>query len=335
MHSPVRTRSQAAATAAAEPDLFHQGNTEMSVIEENVPRTSGTSRVTEAAALQAVMEQLRWLREEREKDRQELTALRQRSELSGNNNCDRYKPDNFDGSVPFREFMCQFELIARANFWDGVSKAVNLAASLRGKARSVLEGLQENFSFEQLRSRLELRFGEKGSFQNLYAQFINRKQKVGEDVATYGFELERLVQLAYPECSREVRDKIACAQFIVGLIDKFIRDTLQLEGVISLGVAIERAETIRSIRENGFSEHTVAPRESRNFYKGAMLFGGKTRESVNYKGKGFSFPRKGYGRVMGNSGERNQQGNQQECWNCGERGHFRNECPQSVPRREN
>jgi len=41
-----------------------------------------------------------------------------------------------------------------------------------------------------------------------------------------GTDLERLVRLAYPECSPKVRDKIACAQFISALTDGFIKRTL-------------------------------------------------------------------------------------------------------------
>lgn len=70
-----------------------------------------------------------------------------------------------------REYFCRFELIARANGWNENFKAINLAANLRGKARTVLRGIEENFSYEQLRLKLELRFGEQGQFQNYYIQF--------------------------------------------------------------------------------------------------------------------------------------------------------------------
>lgn len=49
------------------------------------------------------------------------------------------KSDIFDGTVSLREYMGQFELIARANGWDDNLKAVFLAANLRGRARSVLD----------------------------------------------------------------------------------------------------------------------------------------------------------------------------------------------------
>ncbi|KAL6264200.1 hypothetical protein P5V15_004282 [Pogonomyrmex californicus] len=85
----------------------------------------------------------------------------------------------------------------------------------------------ENSQYNELVSRLELRFEEKLSAKNYYMQFINRKQKFGEDLAVLGLDLELLSRLAYPECSPGVQDKIACSQFIVALADGFIKQTLQ------------------------------------------------------------------------------------------------------------
>lgn len=88
--------------------------------------------------------------------------------------------------------------------------------------------------------------------QTYYTQFTNRKQRNLEDLATLGSDLERLSRLAYPECSHEVRDKIACAQFIAALSDGFFKRTLQLEGNISLRVSVQRAKAIKEIRDDNF-----------------------------------------------------------------------------------
>lgn len=69
------------------------------------------------------------------------------------------KPDVFDRTVLLREYFAHFNLIADANNWNGSMKAVALATNLRGKARSVLDGIEGNFNFQQIRSKLELRFG--------------------------------------------------------------------------------------------------------------------------------------------------------------------------------
>jgi len=96
-----------------------------------------------------------------------------------------------------------------------------LVSCLRGKAQVVLESVQnlESLSFDELKSRLELRFGETHLSQNYYSQFTNRRQKFGEEIASFGSDLERLARLAYPECSQTIQDKIACAQFVSALSD--------------------------------------------------------------------------------------------------------------------
>jgi len=55
----------------------------------------------------------------------------------------KLKPDVFDGDVPLREFLPQFEFIANANDWSDSVKTVALAACLRGRTRSLLDGIAE------------------------------------------------------------------------------------------------------------------------------------------------------------------------------------------------
>lgn len=99
----------------------------------------------------------------------------------------KFKPDTFDGTAPFREFVSQFEMIARVNRWDDATKAVALASSLRGKARSILESVEDldSVGYSELKSKLELRFDEGGLSQDYYSQFTGRRQRFGEDFATF------------------------------------------------------------------------------------------------------------------------------------------------------
>jgi len=144
----------------------------------------------EAVTLQAAMREIRELREERQRMRadfeaqlqerdSELRRLEERRrqeqhflQLSPSNNSNviprernelgyKLKPDNYDGSVPLHEFITQFNFVARANAWADSAKTIALATCLRGKARSVLDGIFEieNLRFELI-SKLELRFGE-------------------------------------------------------------------------------------------------------------------------------------------------------------------------------
>ncbi|KAL6260869.1 hypothetical protein P5V15_008398 [Pogonomyrmex californicus] len=133
--------------------------------------------------LRLTLEELRSLREERVRREMETSSMPGPQEeisqrpISGqsfpfsNFSSDlKLKPDTYDGSVPLREYLTQFNLIARANNLGNTEKAVVLASCLRGKARAILEGGTdfENSQFENLVASLELRFGENLSSQNYY-----------------------------------------------------------------------------------------------------------------------------------------------------------------------
>jgi len=318
LHSPRRTRSQTTT---------------------GTPSAETVASTPEAEILRIILQEIGRLREEQKTDRESTQAELRRleSQISRSNNISarrdgacmigdssasrdgfcvpstssasvgiKLKPDTFDGTVPLREFLTQFNLIARTNAWSDEVKAVALASSLRGKARAVLDGISEieSLKFEELRSKLELYFGEGHLAQTYYTQFTNRKQKSFEDLAAVNSDIERL---AYPECTKKVRDKIACAQFIAALTDGFIKRTLQLEGVNSLRTALERAMAIKAIQGNSFVKGNNFQRE-----KGKNKFINKNRED-----------REG-------TGGKNNKFQKKECWQCGEQGHFRSECPTLI-----
>jgi len=229
----------------------------------------------------------------------------------------RLKPDIYDGTVPLREFFAQFELISRASHWDGPTRAVMLASCLRGKARSVLESVEDlgSLEYSELRSKLELRFGEEYFSQDYYSTFTSRKQKFGEDFAALGADLERLSRLAYPECPYAVRDKIACSQFISALSDNFLKRTLRLEGINSLKSAVIRARAIKEINKESFEEKGYKNFEKKNFIKG------ETRTDEKNEKGGVRIREREEPKRKTNSL------NRKECWLCGKPGHFRFECP--------
>lgn len=105
----------------------------------------------------------------------------------------------FDEGVPLREFLSQFGLIARVNNWGETAKVVTLAASLRGKARAVLDEVtdSENLRYSELLARLELRFVEGHLAQLSFTLFMNRKGS-GRIYSLWGRTLS--VLLASPIC---------------------------------------------------------------------------------------------------------------------------------------
>ncbi|KAL6256586.1 hypothetical protein P5V15_012697 [Pogonomyrmex californicus] len=116
-----------------------------------------------------------------------------------------------------------------------------------------------------------------------FGNCVNRKQKFEEDLAALGLDLKRLSRLAYPECSPGVQDKIACSQFIVALVDGFIKQTLQMEGHTSLRVAVERVIAVKIFKENSFPKFQERDR------KGKISF--EVGHERNFLNKGEIFAR--------------------------------------------
>lgn len=326
--SPPRTRAQSAAVPTVEAEVLRTLMQEMAQLKEERQR-----------------EQASWKAQLRERD-DTLQRLQERltdDQISRSNNIRasgdsveascvggnasvvpvelgfKLKPDAYDGLTSLREYFVQFAYVARANGWDDSARAVALVSCLRGKARSVLDGLPEGgfLGFRELKERLELRFGESQYAQEHYLQFTSRRQKPGEDLAELGADLERLSRLVYAECSLEVRDKIACSQFISALMNNSIRRTLQLEGVSSLRRAIERAKTIRVINNSSHEEKNV---------NSGIAGENRKRWQEREEKRGFQEnPRKREGkRPFSHQGK-----NTIECWLCGEKGHVRAVCPRS------
>ncbi|KYQ59432.1 hypothetical protein ALC60_01548 [Trachymyrmex zeteki] len=236
----------------------------------------------------------------------------------------RLKPDTFVGSAPLREFFVQFDLIAYANHWETGMKTAILVSCLRGKARAILENIQnlEDLEYTELKAKLELHFGEAHSLQNYYTQFTNRKQRFGESIAAFGSEIEKLARMAYPECSDLMRDKIACAQFVSTLSDGYVKRALQMEGVASLRLAIERAKAVQLIqgtcfKNKGENNFHLENRKRKNFNEGRDDSNEINKKGEDNKEKNGKTNKNG--KFFKNKSEV-KTGNRRECWECGKEG---------------
>lgn len=54
----------------------------------------------------------------------------------------KMKPQDYDGNDDWEEYLTQFEIFAEINQWNDVTKALYLAGSLKGAARTIFNELK-------------------------------------------------------------------------------------------------------------------------------------------------------------------------------------------------
>ena len=129
-------------------------------------------------------------------------------------------PPSFDGQLSFKDFLVQFELVAKLAGWQEEVMTSELAGSLKNAAVAVLSDLQpyERIHYPTLVRALMNRFEPINQNQLYKAQLKSRSRKSGESIPELAQDISRLVRNAYVELSNAHRDSIAKDAFIESLI---------------------------------------------------------------------------------------------------------------------
>ncbi|GFU30013.1 retrovirus-related Pol polyprotein from transposon 412 [Nephila pilipes] len=140
------------------------------------------------------------------------------------------KISTYDGKTSWQVYKTQFSIVANGNGWDPVTKARQLAASLRTEAADVLRTVpeEEQLNFEALTEALELRFSEKCLKDFSRLQLKSRQQRQSETLQDLATDVERLSHLAFADYPADVRDTLALQYFIDGVKDPEIQKALRL-----------------------------------------------------------------------------------------------------------
>ncbi|XP_072377725.1 uncharacterized protein [Diabrotica undecimpunctata] len=189
-----------------------------------------------------------------------------RPKFEGSGGSVHVKVPTFDGKSSWNNYMKQFESAARANGWSEKEKAVNLTIALRGDALDVLQtiAVEETDDFEQLKKRLNMRYGHEHLEHVYQSQLKNRRQKKDEALQEYEVDIARLVRYAYPTAPEDMMEKLAVQTFIDGLRDHEMQRTLRLArhktlvDVLSAALEYESAtqasggySKVRTVKEEG------------------------------------------------------------------------------------
>ncbi|MES9885165.1 MAG: hypothetical protein ABW185_30355, partial [Sedimenticola sp.] len=131
------------------------------------------------------------------------------------------QPATYDGRSSWRDYLVHFEMVAELNQWNGPTRAMELAVSLRGTAQGVLSDLrpEQRKDYRSLVLALSSRFEPDNQAELHRAQLKNRVRNRGEALTELAQDIKRLTRMSYPQANPEIREQLAKEGFLDALCD--------------------------------------------------------------------------------------------------------------------
>jgi len=230
------------------------------------------------------------------------------------------KLSTFDGQTPWRVFKVQFDVVADSNDWDNTTRASQLIAALRGPAAEVLqnvpaEKLQDPCAIEAV---LECRFGDAHLTEYYRAELKARRQKASESLQELATDIERLVHLAFSDCSLQTQGSLAAQYFTDAIRDEEMQQALRLSESKDLRSALVFAmkyESAKSMSKTSRHLRAAVVEEEKSDHE---RLSEKIEELVELIKAGHLPQREA-------SIRRRNWNN--TCWSCNRKGHRQRDCP--------
>jgi hypothetical protein len=184
----------------------------------------------------------------------------------------RMKPTQYDGKTPYEDYQVQFCMLSELNGWSKNERALYLAGSLGGSARSVLNdiGAKDRYDYDKLDEALRERFGTDDQSELFKAKLRNRVKSREETLQELAHDVRRLVRLAYPKAAIRTHNDLTKDQFIEALGDSEVRWSVfqarprDLTEALKVAMELEAFKesekcrmrrNIRGVMTNGLGDH--------------------------------------------------------------------------------
>jgi Zinc knuckle len=136
----------------------------------------------------------------------------------------------FTGKDSVEDYLLQFELAARHNYWTNQEKASSLLCALDGPARGVLAEIDDpaTVSYDEVRKALLARFGP-ADFPAAHEQALHQlRLSPGQNIRELSQEVQRLTKRAYSDLTGRARSQLMIGFLLRAIPDRevvfYIRD---------------------------------------------------------------------------------------------------------------
>ena len=232
-------------------------------------------------------------------------------------------PPKFSGEeMNWEEYLVRFELVAEWNRWSEDEACEGLLLSLEGDAATHAHGISgfRRLGYAELCDILAGRFGSARSLAEDKRKFRMRKKKPEESYAHMAQDIARLARRIY-RGDPQMAEVEAREQFVKGLPSR-IRIAVAAANPRTLDDCVDSVSQLQIVLDT----ETFAEVEGAPVKTAVAQVDGRLAEGKQESGRNF---RRGRGRNSNDKRDKVDRSNV-TCWNCGERGHFRNKCPQQY-----
>ena len=254
---------------------------------------------------------------------------------SGNLSIRRFNerlPDRFDGSLPWIDYWAHFEACWELNDWTDQEAALVLAASLSKKACKVLSpkpkdsrGRQRNLSIDELKARLERRYGPGELPESYLAKLNSKRQGLNESLQELGAFVREHATQAYPDADDSFRERMEIIHFRDAVAEVEIRNALFRTRPISLDAAVRIAMETESFMQIEAQRET--PRHARTVKKIATNVHGRLDKLEKQQEELMILLTSVVEAQKSQSRPKRSHASSRQCFNCREIGHIKRKCP--------
>ncbi len=232
---------------------------------------------------------------------------------------------------------------------------VFLAASLQGSAVKVLGNLTRggsHITYQELVSLLEKRFGPRRLAENHLMELRHRRQGPRESLQELGQSVRELTALAYPELTKEGRDRLARGHFSDAVEEQAIREGIfrarpkSLDDAVRAALNTEgfnkieehrgsrRSKLARTVESEGSYPLTEVMEEQRQFKKSFLENQREVKAWMEKITQTITPRTTANGQTTGGIYRRWKGTPNESCYRCKEKGHFARNCRQLPFRKE-
>ena len=157
----------------------------------------------------------------------------------------------FDGKIPFKLYLTQFNMVSDLNHWSEAERAMHLTINLAGPAVSVLNNVPAHLkhSFSHIVNALMLRFDDTHCSELARAKLACRSKQRHESYVAYGSDIESLTRTAFPLADEIIVDQLSRDYFINGISDRDMRTNLKLYKSSNFAELLNRCIEIDAINQ--------------------------------------------------------------------------------------